>query len=169
MRDQQTNTTKSKATCGSELHNSISQTTFKGKNMSANTLPTTRMQAAEALHKLQGFIGNAQRQVIGALCYGEEKQFFYDKLVELANIVETMPVTYATDGQGNQAIVHLHYFTAGADWYITERDCETEQLQAFGKADLGYGGELGYISLVDILKCGAELDFYWQPRKLFEI
>ena len=43
------------------------------------------------------------------------------------------------------------------------------QLQAFGKADLGYGGELGYISLVDILKCGAELDFYWQPRKLFEI
>jgi hypothetical protein len=34
---------------------------------------------------------------------------------------------------------------------------------------LGYGGELGYISLVEILKCGAELDLYWQPRKLFEI
>jgi hypothetical protein len=28
---------------------------------------------------------------------------------------------------------------------------------------------LGYISLVEILKCGAELDLYWQPRKLFEI
>ena len=87
----------------------------------------------------------------------------------LANIVKTMPVAYATDGQGNQAIVHLHYFTAGADWYITERDCETEQLQAFGKTDLGYGGELGYISLVEILECGAELDLYWQPRKLSEI
>ncbi len=100
MRDQQTNTTESKTTCGSELHNSIYQTTFKGKKISANTLPATRMQAAEALHKLQGFIGNAQRQVISELCYGEEKQFFYDKLVDLANIVETMPVTYTTDGQG---------------------------------------------------------------------
>ena len=169
MRDQQTNKTESKTACGSELHNSISQTTFKGKNMSANTIPATRMQAAEALHKLQGFIGKAQRKVIGELCYGEEKQFFYDKLVELTNIVETMPVTYATDGQGNQAIVHLHYFTAGADWYITERDVETEQLQAFGLANLGFGRELGYISLVEILKCGAELDLYWQPRTLFEI
>ena len=137
--------------------------------MSANTLPATRLQTGEAIIKLIRFISSAQLKVIGSQCCGEEKQFFYDKLVELANIVETMPVTYQTDGQGDQAIVHLHYFTAGADWYITERDCETEQLQAFGKADLGYGGELGYISLVEILKYGAELDLYWQPRKLSEL
>jgi len=169
MRDQQTNTTQNKTACGSELHNSISPTTFKGKNMSANILPATRLQAGEALFKLSRFISSAQLQAISSLCYGEEKQFFYDKLVELANIVETMPVTYQTDGQDDQAIVHLHYFTAGADWYITERDCETEQLQAFGKADLGYGGELGYISIVELLECGAELDLYWQPRKLSDI
>src|SRR5450759_3668610 len=97
MRDQQTNSTENNTACGSELHNSISQTIFKGKNMSANTLPATRMQAAEALYKLQGYIGNAQRQVIGELCYGEEKQFFYDKLVGLANIVEPMTIPYAKD------------------------------------------------------------------------
>jgi hypothetical protein len=137
--------------------------------MNANTLPATRFQAGVALYKLSRFISTAQLQAISSLCDGEEKQFFYDKLVELANIVETMPVSYATDGQGNQAIVHLHYFTAGADWYITERDVETEQLQAFGLANLGYGGELGYISIVELLKCGAELDLCWQPRKLSEI
>src|SRR5450759_486049 len=137
--------------------------------MNSSTLPATNLQAGVALYKLSSFISTTQLQALSALCHGEEKQFFYDKLVELANIIENMPVTYATDGQGDQAIVHLHYFTAGADWYITERDCETEQLQAFGKADLGYGGELGYISLVEILKCGAELDLYWQPRKLSEI
>src|SRR5450756_837992 len=80
--------------------------------MSANILPATRLHAGEALFKLSRFISSAQLQAISSLCYGEEKQFFYDKLIELANIVETMPVTYATDGQGNQAILHLHYFTS---------------------------------------------------------
>ena len=103
------------------------------------------------------------------LCQGEENQFFFDKLVELAGIIETMPVTYETDGQGDQAIVYLHYFKAGFDFYITERDCENEQLQAFGKADLGYGAELGYISIVETLRAGAELDLHWQPKKLGEI
>jgi hypothetical protein len=119
--------------------------------------------------KLSRFIGSTQLDVINLLCQGEEKQFYYDKLVELANIVETMPVTYQTDGQGDQALIQLHYFTPSADFYITERDCEDEQLQAFGKADLGHGAELGYISIVEILRFGAELDLYWQPKKLCEI
>jgi hypothetical protein len=116
--------------------------------------------------KLSRFIGSTQLDVINLLCQGEERQFYYDKLVELANIVETMPVTYQTDGQGDQAIIQLHYFTPSADFYITERDCEDKQLQAFGKADLGYGAELGYISIVEILRNGAELDLHWQPKKL---
>jgi hypothetical protein len=119
--------------------------------------------------KLSRFIGSTQLDVINLLCQGEEKQFYYDKLVELANIVETMPVTYQTDGQGDQALIQLHYFTPSADFYITERDCEDEQLQAFGKADLGYGAELGYISIVEILRNGAELDLHWNPKKLCEI
>lgn len=129
----------------------------------------TKLDAAAAVTKLRGFIGRRQLSVIGELCYGEERQFFIDKLVELAEIVTTMPVTYQTDGQGDQAVAQLHYFTLGADWYITKRDCETEQLQAFGKADLGYGAELGYISIIELLECGAELDLHWIPKKLAEI
>lgn len=78
-------------------------------------LPTTKMQAAFALTAMRGFIGASQLAVIGEACYGEEKQFFYDKAVELADIIETMPVTYETDGQGKEAVVQLHYFTQGAD------------------------------------------------------
>ncbi len=138
--------------------------------MTTIEFPYTRKQAAEALHKLKGFMSSTQLSVIGELCYSEERRYFYSKLVELANIVSSMPVTYETDGQGDQAIIYLHYFTANCDWYITERDMEVEQLQAFGMADLGTGyPELGYISIVELLECRAELDLHWQPRKLAEI
>jgi len=134
-----------------------------------NTLPATKMQAATAIHQLKGFIGRNQLAAIDAGVWGEERQFFYDKLVEMAQVVTTMPVTYQTDGQGLDAVVQLHYFVAGCDWFITERDCESEQFQAFGKADLGYGGELGYISIVEILENGGELDLHWTPKTLKEI
>jgi len=133
-------------------------------------LPATKLQAATALHQMKGFIGRSQLAAIDAGVWSEERQFFYDKLVEMAEIITKMPVTYETDGQGDQAIVKLHYFTAGADFYITERDCEAEQLQAFGKADIFQdGGEWGYISIVEILECGAELDLHWTPKTLAEI
>lgn len=109
---------------------------------------------------------------------GEEGQFFRDKLTELAGIVEAMPKTGETDGIGDAAIVHLHYFAGGqASWYITEKDKgaaddepEQFQSQAFGLADLfGDGGELGYISLPEILANGGELDLYWTPKTLGEV
>lgn len=129
---------------------------------------STKMDAVNAVKKLKGFIGRQQLAVLNELCRGEEKQFFINKLVELGEIVSNMPVTYETDGMGDP-VVYLHYFINGCDWYITERDCETEQLQAFGKADLGYGAELGYISIVELLECGAELDLHWTSKKLSEI
>ncbi len=134
--------------------------------MNTIKLPATKLQAAAALSQMKGFIGRSQLATIDAGVWSEERQFFYDKLVEMAEIITTMPVTYQTDGQGDQAIAQLHYFTAGCDWYITERDCETEKLQAFGKANLGHGAELGYISIVEVLTCGAELDLYWTPKPL---
>lgn len=84
-----------------------------------------------------------------------------------------MPKTYEQDGKGLKAIAYLHYFTGNADWYITEKDMsdpdEPGQLQAFGLANLGYGGELGYISIVELLKRGAELDYHFEPCPLDEI
>ena len=126
----------------------------------------TRKDTAHSLAQLRGFIGTAQLQAIGQVCCSEEKQFMFAKLAELAGIVTGMPRTYETEGQGQQAIVQLHYFTASCDWWITEKDVGDEQLQAFGRANLGHGGELGYISIAGIIAAGAELDLYWTPKPL---
>jgi len=80
-----------------------------------------------------------------------------------------MPKTYETAGQGKAAVAQLHYFIGGCDWYITERDMLAEQHQAVGLADLGGGVEQGYISIVEVIAAGAELDLYWMPKPLSEI
>ena len=121
------------------------------------------------LTRLSGFVGVEQMQAMRAVLGGSESLYMHSKINELTNIIETMPKTYQTDGQGDP-VAHLHYFKGGCDWYITELDCEAEQLQAFGKADLGMGfPELGYISIVELLKCSVELDLHWSERKLSEI
>jgi len=126
----------------------------------------TKLEAIEALKTLRRFIGTSQLSAIADCMRGEEKQYFFDKAVEMADTINTMPKTYETDGQGLNAIAHLHYFhSAGFDWYVTETDIEPEQLQAFGLCN----GELGYISIVEILSCGAELDLHWTPKTLKEI
>lgn len=135
----------------------------------------SRRQYEEALNTLRPFIGGMQLAAIQQGARGEERQFFYDKIAELAETVRTMPQTMEQDGKGEQAIAHLRYFAGGsAAWHITERDAETleepGQHQAFGLADLfGDGGELGYISIVEILAAGGELDLYFTPKTLAEI
>jgi hypothetical protein len=132
----------------------------------------------KALTTLQHFIGPSQRHAIIAAMRGEERQWFADKLGELARIVETMPATYGQDGKGDKAIAYLHYFAGGqASWWITEKDLGSpqdpipgQQLQAFGLADLfGDGGEVGYISIAEILENGGELDLHFAPKTLGEI
>ena len=136
--------------------------------------PTTQT----VLDKLQPFIGHNQRHAVMCGLRGEEKQFFAEKLAELAGIVEAMPKTGETDGQGDAAIAYLHYFAGGqASWWITEKDIGSpddeipgRQHQAFGLADLFQdGGEVGYISIAEILANGGELDMYFTPKTLAEI
>jgi hypothetical protein len=88
-----------------------------------------------------------------------------------------MPKSYETDGQGDKAIAHLHYFAGGSDFYITEKDkgdgrdeVPGQQHQAFGLSDVfGDGGELGYVSIAELIQHKVELDLYWTPRTLAEI
>ena len=136
----------------------------------------TKMDAVRALKVLNGFIGPSQLRCVASAMRGEEKQFFFDKMVELANVVSTMPKTYEQDGKGEEAVAYLHYFAGGqASWWIIEKDKGAgeeppEQHQAFGLADLfGDGGELGYISIVEILANNGELDFHFTPKTLKEI
>ncbi len=131
----------------------------------------TKAQATAALNKtLVHFISTSQCKVMVQLSRGEEGQFFIDKMVELAAMIEKMPKTMEQDGRGDKAIVYLHYFKGGCDWFIYEKDMETEQHQAFGLADLfGDGGELGYISIVELLANNVELDLHWTPKTLGEV
>ena len=120
---------------------------------------------------LAQFVPKAQLRFTRRLCLGEEGDFFKGKLAELAETIRAMPVVYGQDGKGEATVVHLHYFAGSADWYITEKDSEAEQLQAFGLADLfGDGGELGYISIEELVaEAGVEIDYHWTPKTLAEV
>jgi len=104
---------------------------------------------------------------------GEEGEFFAETINRIADIWRAMPKSYETDGQGKAALTHLHYFTMSADWWLIEKDSDLDgegQIQAFGIADLGMGSrEYGYISLVEILDAGAELDFHYTRLTAGEI
>lgn len=122
---------------------------------------------------LRQFIGRFQEAAILEGLSGEEAAFFRGKMADLSALIEAMPKTYEQEARGEQAVVHLHYFRGISDFYITERDSDPDgagQVQAFGLADLfGDGGELGYISIPEIIAAGVELDLYWTPRTLAEV
>jgi DNA polymerase III sliding clamp (beta) subunit (PCNA family) len=60
-------------------------------------------------------------------------------------------------------VVYLHYFYGNQDWYVLELDKSTGE--CYGYADLGYGAELGYMSIPEFVNNGkVELDFYFEPK-----
>jgi len=129
--------------------------------------------AIEHVKALKKFMSPAQLNVMGNGCRGAERDYFFDTLKEFAERVNTMPHTYQTDGQRDQAIVHLHYFKGGADWYIIEKDMieDEPQHQAYGVADIGFGlSGGGYISIDELTQdIGAELDLHFTPKTLAEV
>ena len=129
----------------------------------------TKLQAVEAIKHLRPFISRSQLQALGDACRGEERHFFIDKIVEYGARVNNMPRVYDQDGLGDNAIAYLHYFIGGIDAYITERDTSRDQHQAFGTINLGYGFELGYISIQELIDNGAELDLHFDPTPLCKL
>lgn len=83
-----------------------------------------------------------------------------------------MPVTYGQDGKGDDAIAVPHYFGAGSDWCIVEKDIDSGIQQAFGYAILNAdfeNAELGYISFARLVALGVELDLHFRPRAVAAI
>ena len=116
------------------------------------------------------FIPTSQKYALLEAMRGEESQFFVEIFKELSQTIKTMPVSYQTDGQGDNAIVYLHFFIGSMDAYITELDVSGAPFnQCFGYADFGYGGELGYISIQEWVDQGAELDLHWEPKSLRDV
>ncbi|MHB1607131.1 MAG: hypothetical protein ACYCXX_00600 [Acidiferrobacter thiooxydans] len=125
------------------------------------------VQATAGLGVLNPFINKSQMRAIWDLCRGgEERAFFKAKVMDMARLIKGMPKTYEQDGSGMESVAYLHYFTAGIDWYITEKDMAGAGIdQAFGLA-IVFERELGYISIREIVANGAELDLYFEPTTL---
>lgn len=150
---------------------------------------TLKFQAQQYLANdgmLSHFISRSQRIALRDLMNGEEGEFFVAKVHEIVKTIRNMSKPYQTDGQGEEAIVHLHYFRGSVDAWIIERDADempdngsngvehfdTPQHQAFGKITLTgdkNDAELGYISIEELIANGVELDLYWTPKKLKEV
>lgn len=129
-------------------------------------------QAQASIEVVRHFISMSQRAVMCNQCRGEEGDFFLQKFIDLRNLIESMPTTRQTDGQGDEAIAHLHYFCGGSDWYITEKDIEGGVYQAFGFAVLNGDtdcAEYGYISILELVSHRVELDLYFTPVSMAEI
>lgn len=131
------------------------------------------LDIAKEFPLLEKFIPRSQRALIQELSKGEERAFFWEKAKELHSIIRDMPQIYQQDGMGENAIVSLHYFAGGSDWFIMEREPDNEsQHQVFGyvvlNGDLEYA-ELGYISLPELLQLEVSLDLHFEPRTLKEV
>lgn len=124
---------------------------------------------------LTKFIPRAELSAIKAGLVGEESLFFSQTVRRIVATLDTMPRTYGQGGRGDRAIAHLHYFSRGSDWYITELDSDDDgegQHQAYGLAILNgdwQNAEVGYISIVELVAHGAELDLHFEPRTLAAI
>ncbi len=122
---------------------------------------------------LKMLTGPEQYEVITDAMLGEEGDAFIEIIDRVYATWEQMPKTYETADQGRETIAHLHFFVGSCDWWIVEKDADTDhagQVQAFGIADLGMGyRELGYISIPELLANGAELDLHYRPKTIGEI
>lgn len=141
--------------------------------MSDSFLNSPKMKAAIAAPTVRPFVPRNQLAFMADACRGPEKEFFMQKFVDLAELINTMPKTYEQDGKGDDAIAYLHYFCGGNHWFITEKDCENGGVdQAFGYAILNEDdecAELGYISIKELTDCIVELDLHFTPKSLATI
>lgn len=126
----------------------------------------TAADGLSALESIKAFIGRGQYRTLAKAMRGEEKEFFIDKARLLANIIDGMAETYEQDGKGLESTAYLHYFNAGTDWHITEKDMQGGTRQAFGYTQSANGGEFGYISIDELAKNEIELDLYFDPKPL---
>jgi len=88
-----------------------------------------------------------------------------DDFVKIYNQIKSTPKMREQENKGDEAIVYLHYFKGGSDFYLTELDTET--LQGFGIGALsGNYPEMTYIDVNELVENVFELDLYFTPTKL---
>lgn len=132
----------------------------------AESQKPTAEKGLAALNSVRQFLSRGQFKTIAEAMKGEDGRFFIDKAVVLAQLIDGMAKTYEQDGKDDPT-AYLHYFKGSADWHITEKDMSGKGTeQAFGLSDLGQGGELGYISIDELVRNNVELDLHFEPKPL---
>lgn len=89
-------------------------------------------------------------------------------------IEQSIPVLYAQDGKGDNAIAYVKYFTPDSNWtwFATEYDPNTKTF--FGLV-IGVFPELGYFTLDQLkrirgsLNLPVERDLHFTPKTIKEI
>lgn len=151
-----------------------SQSNSSTSYVGVEPLKVNKRQAIEALNRLRPLMASRQSEAVAKLMRGEEGEFFMDKMVELAQLVDLMPVTYNQRNESDP-IAYLHYFFGGSDWYIAEKDVEGEVDQAWGFACLNgdmMNAEYGYISIAELVELKlqfgvtVDLDFHFKPTRM---
>lgn len=130
------------------------------------------IRAAQAAPVVAPFVSGMQSATIAEGFRGEESNYFMQKVVDLAELIDGMAKTYEQADKGDQAIVFLHYFHGDSHWFVTEKDVNGGVDQAYGYAIL-HGdeqcAELCYISIRELTRCNVELDLYFSPCTLAEV
>ncbi|MBL4703202.1 MAG: hypothetical protein JKY54_01690 [Flavobacteriales bacterium] len=125
----------------------------------SNKLNNSEKRAKALL--LTNFINLNQLSVIFK---NEELQNQFDNIYE---IISNTPKVYEQEEiESDKKKFYIHYFNPNSDFYISEKDFENEQLQAYGFACLNgdkQNAEFGYISINEIIKLGFEIDLHFQP------
>lgn len=96
---------------------------------------------------------------------------FIELLDRIKAQIKSVPPLFANEKMGLQGIVKLHYFRAGADFFISELD--PKDGVTFGYACVGGdidNAEFGYSSIKEIISIPLmELDLYWNEKTLKEV
>lgn len=143
-------------------------------------------ELAKAFSVVSPFLGSVQKTVMLSNCYGQESDYFINTFKSLGTLIEGMPATYGNQN-GLDSLVYLHYFIAGCDWYITEKDVVDGVTQAYGYSILNGDlemAEFGYISIRELnsmvhytgelggdlrVPVYVELDLHFEPETLRSI
>ena len=92
-------------------------------------------------------------------------------------IKEKLPKLYVQEDKGDDAIVHIKFFTPWSNWtwFILEGEETDEGEWLFFALVDGFEKEFGYVSLKELesLKgpggLGVERDKFWEPKRVGDI
>jgi hypothetical protein len=117
-----------------------------------------------------------QLAFINTACCKEEGAWFVAKREELINLFANMPFTYQQRENKltkEDNIIYAHYFRGGMDYYLCEKDIDSDdegQLQAYGLVyHVGGMPELGYFSIPELLNHNFEIDLHWEPKFVSQV